>query len=137
MTAMRRIADADVSAGTRERAKQVLTALHALHGELFVVVWVDYDWFRFQSNFGASITIEGAREIARDAAEKKPYADLPIIEDRERSFGMDTSEERHIWIDAWGVDSPLDGVSVFWDTAEDEIELKLDGFTVTVSEGAE
>lgn len=81
---------------TLEQMQQVFLDQNSI----FVVVLVNYDYYRFQDNLGASTSIEKAREIAAQKAKEYGYdGDLPVIEDAEKSSDMDSSETGHVWIE--------------------------------------
>jgi len=66
---------------------------------IFVVVFVNYDWYRFQENIGAATDIEVARKLANDYVEGYvDLTDLPVIEGDLESSNLDDSETPHIWI---------------------------------------
>jgi hypothetical protein len=76
--------------------------------QIYVVVFVSYDYYRFQENVGATLDIESARKIAEDLRESPrhignseyyPYRDLQVIEDPALSFGQSSDERNHFFIE--------------------------------------
>lgn len=73
---------------------------------IFVIVWVDYDYYRFQDNLAATTDLEEARAIAAEKAESLRFVDvLPVIESAAESSSMDARETSHIWIESFPQDT--------------------------------
>lgn len=64
---------------------------------IYVIVLVTYDYYRFQENLGASTSLKKARAMANNQAKERDG--IPVIEDAEKSQAMRHNEEHHIWIE--------------------------------------
>lgn len=67
--------------------------------DIYVIVYVSYDHYRFQENMGATTEMEDARSIAKKALVEQ--GEMPIIECGIESLECDSTERRHIWIEKW------------------------------------
>jgi len=69
--------------------------------EIFVIVRVEYDYYRFQENLAASTDIEEARKLAVKFSEERIgwSSIFPIIESEKESLNMNEKEIRHIYIE--------------------------------------
>ncbi len=73
--------------------------------KIYVIVYVSYDYYRFQENLFATTDLEAAREFAKDQAvriaNQQHESLLPLTEDKAESENFDTTERRHIYIESF------------------------------------
>jgi hypothetical protein len=69
--------------------------------QVFVIIHVTYDWYRFQNNRAVALTMKSAQDQAEHYRAKRHPRDhdMPIVATREESASFDQPETEHIYIE--------------------------------------